>query len=202
MLGLAKRRHHAGGSLDRNWSSSFAERNVCTSTAACSASKPRIFGRSSHPQVISHHQKSQFSLPRRRARHKQSHHGISRNRTVSALERTDREGIIGTKVPIHDPTRLACQILLHLHPSVPRQRHQARLPEMFVQLDDRTTKRFAEAGARRSISQLRLDQESRYVAYSSFSPQRAGNADSTVGLPYLPLHVLPAPSVNLTGAES
>ena len=59
----------------------------------------------------------------------------------------DREGIVGTQVPVHDPARLACELPLHLHPLFPRQRRQAGLPKMFIQLDDGKTNEFAESAA-------------------------------------------------------
>src|SRR5215467_4788705 len=59
----------------------------------------------------------------------------------------DREGIVGTQVPIHDPARLACKLPLHLYPLFRRQRHQAGLPKMFIQLDDRKTNEFAKSAA-------------------------------------------------------
>jgi hypothetical protein len=59
----------------------------------------------------------------------------------------DREGIVGTQVPIHDPARLASELPLHLHPLFMRQRRQAGLPKMFIQLDDRKTKEFAKSAA-------------------------------------------------------
>src|SRR5215469_13363738 len=51
--------------------------------------------------------------------------------------KTDFERIIGTEIPIHDPARLAGQLLLSLHPLVKGQRDQARLPKVLIQLDDR-----------------------------------------------------------------
>jgi hypothetical protein len=59
----------------------------------------------------------------------------------------DWEGIVGTQVPIHDPARLACELPLHLHPLFPRQRRQAGLPKMFIQLDDGKTNEFAKSTA-------------------------------------------------------
>ena len=116
-----------------------------------------------------------LSAPSERAPQTQPQRKIEEQNRIGHGE-ADGEGIVATQVSIHDPARRACELPLHLHPLFPRQRRQAGLPKMFIQLDEGKTNAFAQSAASGRFSSPTAAKNNNALHGHAFMPVRLDSA--------------------------